>query len=339
MRDFPVCEPDAMQRKNAWKIKLYTKGSFDRTTKTYTMPEAVKTYLPSDLITVESVEETKVDAKWQVVFKIRTAEYVPFDFAEVYAASYQNEYQTPPYYLIYKMPYRAHASSLTDGTTTVTLEMSQMTVDELLEDAPGTVLFAAALDAVYDEDEGDWTYHGDYETRVMLTFEHLVKAAGYATGTYPMITAETSDGIASYNASFQTDRQRYSHGDFYNDYEFRHYVSGSGLRGFIAARNDDGRETVNKVAFRVEKTGDVFLYKKASETPTEPVKTFTTDLYSGLEYARDADYGQGYTVECRGDIRLETGDTIAVEGVGNMRIERIEMSYDGTLSSTITASI
>ena len=193
--------------------------------------------------------------------------------------------------------------------------------------------------AIYDEDEGDWTFHGDYETRVMLTFEHLVKAAGYATGTYPMITAETSEGIEIYNASFPTDLRCYSYGDYYNDYEFRHYVSDGGLRGFITARNDDGREAVNKVAFRVEKTGDVFLYKKASETPTEPVKTFTTDLYERLEYGNDSDYKESYTIDCRGDIRLEIGDPIEIENVGEYVIRRIEMSYDGTLSSTITASI
>lgn len=326
MMPFTNVDPDAIERRVIVSADLYKFGSLDMTTAEYTPPEKVKTLTADDIIEMSSVEEASTGATTEVRIKTKSTNDIDHDFAVVKMSARGYE-ETPTFYETYRMTRSNTTRSLTERTTETTYTENSETVNVFIESAMNAQRFGSVLESSYDETAGDFSVG----STKYYDFPHFMNIVAKVKGGFPHLhEIELSEAVQTYNETHKN-----ASGIYYTNASMRSLLLDGGVEGILYHFN-----TVIRVSPRLSrkyrKNGNVLLYF-ANETPDEG-RDFTKDEITTAEYENDAVYNMSYSVNFRGDPRLEIGDIVTVEDIGTVKIERIETKWDGTMTASMNAT-
>lgn len=321
MLDFTDVEPDAVQRRVRRRVIMRSAGTLNVDVPSYTPGTVIRQFGPDEILSITTSEEDASDAisEARIVVKGNFESLSPF-LIEIEESMRDMEEQDV-YHRIFASSDVTIEYDIMGKTTTFITQGSKYELNNLVYQTALRTYFAdeltAALTLAFDESRGD---HIDLGGRMVVSMMTFFEAIGYTAGFYPAYArAIVEDGVyvPFTNISGQIAILRT------ND-------TTSGKKGFDYWIYRQG----HRVKWSITKTG-LYIYRDENPAPLG-TRTVTKDQYSSIRATNDAKYGKSYTVEMRGDSRLEVRDALDIDEFGLIRINRIETSYDGAEKCTIS---
>lgn len=314
MMPFTNVDPDAIERRVIQKAILHIHDSAD-------------VEIDADeIISTSIVEEDAEDASTEIRIIVKGDKRSIVPYVVTLQESMRSVEKTPQFNDVWTSVFDSMEYDMMANQTTIITKASKSWLNQLIHDEAkrlGNTAFyetiTPLLEEAFDESRGDYVDTSGHIRASMTTF---FEAFTKMVGLYPVFSraVDLTEQYLLY--------QNYLGSATYLAEEGYKQI---GLDRYIM------RRSYRHARWSLTRNGVVF-YLDSGFIPAG-TRTLTKDQYSAIQEINDAKYGKGYQIEMRGDSRLEIRDTVQIDGIDEIVVNRIETTYDGTEKSIITGTV